>query len=141
MRFSNLTAGCSRLSPGSTRPTTVAVRAIPATNGVRCHFTDVRRRHTAITVIESFRHRGLRELFETGKTRRVAPDLQRRAKLRLDALEAAKALDDQRKPGFDFHALQGAVPQRYTIHINGPWCITFEFENGTAKRVDLEQYH
>jgi toxin HigB-1 len=33
------------------------------------------------------------------------------------------------------------VPQRYTIHINGPWCITFEFENGSAKRVDLEQYH
>jgi toxin HigB-1 len=92
-------------------------------------------------VIESFRHRGLRELFETGKTRRVAPDLQRRAKLRLDALEAAKTLDDLRKPGFDFHALQGAVPQRYTIHINGPWCITFEFENGSAKRVDLEQYH
>ena len=32
-------------------------------------------------------------------------------------------------------------PQRYTIHLNGPWCITFEWADGTAIRVDLEQYH
>jgi proteic killer suppression protein len=25
--------------------------------------------------------------------------------------------------------------------VNGPWCITFEFENGDAYRVDFEQYH
>jgi proteic killer suppression protein len=42
--------------------------------------------------------------------------------------------------GFNFHALHGK-PQRYTVHVNGPWCITFEFENGDAIRVDLEQYH
>ncbi|MBW1834061.1 MAG: type II toxin-antitoxin system RelE/ParE family toxin [Deltaproteobacteria bacterium] len=36
------------------------------------------------------------------------------------------------------------VPQprkRYSIHVNGPWCITFEWEDGEALRVDLEQYH
>jgi len=32
-------------------------------------------------------------------------------------------------------------PQRYTIHVNGPWCITFEWQDGKALRVDLEQYH
>jgi proteic killer suppression protein len=42
-------------------------------------------------------------------------------------------------PGFDFHALRGA-PLRYTVHVNGPWCITFEFEEGDAFRVDFEQY-
>jgi proteic killer suppression protein len=25
--------------------------------------------------------------------------------------------------------------------VNGPWCITFEFEDGDAYRVDFEQYH
>jgi len=35
--------------------------------------------------------------------------------------------------GFDFHALGGFVPTRYTVHVNGPWCITFEFENGANK--------
>jgi proteic killer suppression protein len=91
-------------------------------------------------MIESFRHRGLKELFETGKSARVRSDLHRRAIRRLDALEAAEQLDHLRQPGFDFHPLQGK-PQRYSIHVNGPWCITFEWDNGRALRVDLEQYH
>jgi len=58
----------------------------------------------------------------------------------LDALDAARTLDSLRQPGFDFHALHGK-PQRYSIHVNGPWCMTFEWENAEALRVDLEQYH
>jgi toxin HigB-1 len=91
-------------------------------------------------VIESFRHRGLKELFETGRSRRVAPDLHRRARIRLDAMEAAASLEALNQPGFDLHPLHGK-PQRYSVHVNGPWCITFEWENGKAQRVDLEQYH
>src|SRR5713226_5488581 len=91
-------------------------------------------------VIESFRHRGLKELFETGHSARVRPDLQRRALIRLDALEAATSLEALRQPGFDFHSLRSR-PQRYSIHINGPWCLTFEWAEGVASRVDLEQYH
>ena len=92
-------------------------------------------------MIESFKHRGLKELFETGQSQAVRQDLQRRARVRLAALDAARTLDDLRKPGFDFHPLRGPRPQRYTIHVNGPWCITFEWQNGKARRVDLEQYH
>jgi proteic killer suppression protein len=91
-------------------------------------------------VIESFRHRGLRELFETGKTARIRADLQQRARLRLDALEAAASLAALAQPGFDSHPLRGR-PQRCSIHVNGPWCITFEWDEGRALRVDLEQYH
>jgi proteic killer suppression protein len=91
-------------------------------------------------MIESFRHRGLKELFETGKSAAVRPNLHRRAVIRLDALDAATSLDALRQPGFDFHALRGR-PRRYSIHINGPWCLTFEWENGNVRRVDLEQYH
>ncbi|MGD9615384.1 MAG: type II toxin-antitoxin system RelE/ParE family toxin [Alphaproteobacteria bacterium] len=91
-------------------------------------------------MIASFRHRGLKELFETGRSARVRPDLQRRVIVRLDALDAAVSLDALRQPGFDFHALQGR-PTRYSIHVNGPWCLTFEWRDGAALRVDLEQYH
>ncbi|RUZ51255.1 plasmid maintenance system killer, partial [Mesorhizobium sp. M7A.F.Ca.CA.004.05.2.1] len=28
-----------------------------------------------------------------------------------------------------------------TVHVNGPWCITFEFDGKDAARVDFEQYH
>jgi len=58
----------------------------------------------------------------------------------LDALHRARRPQDMMVPGFDFHALRGR-PLRYTVHINGPWCITFEFEKGNALRVDFEQYH
>jgi proteic killer suppression protein len=91
-------------------------------------------------MIGSFRHRGLKELFETGKSARVGADLPKRAIVRLDAMEAAQKLSALQQPGFDFHPLNG-LPQRYSIHVNGPWCITFEWENGGALRVDLEQYH
>jgi proteic killer suppression protein len=91
-------------------------------------------------VIKSFRHRGLKERFEKGQSRRVAPDLQARVIRRLDVMKAAKRPDDMNIPGFDFHALRGK-PQRYTVHVNGPWCVTFGWEDDGATDVDLEQYH
>lgn len=91
-------------------------------------------------MIRSFRHKGLEEFFETGRSRRVAPDLQKRIRRRLDALHTAQKLEELNVPGFDFHSLRG-LPQRHTIHVNGPWCLTFEWIDGHAERVDLEQYH
>jgi len=44
-------------------------------------------------------------------------------------------------PGFDFHALRGQNTTRYTAHVNGPWCIPFEFRDGDAYVLDFEQYH
>lgn len=91
-------------------------------------------------MIRTFRHKGLKELFEKGSSARVQKALQERCLRRLDALDRAVTAQDMNVPGFDFHALHGK-PQRYTVHVNGPWCITFEFEEGDAFRVDLEQYH
>ena len=91
-------------------------------------------------MIRSFKHRGLKELFETARSRRVRTDLQRRAIRRLDTLDSASELAALNIPGFDFHRLRGK-PTRYSIHINGPFCLTFEWEDGDAIRVDLEQYH
>jgi proteic killer suppression protein len=91
-------------------------------------------------MIRSFRHKGLRELFETGASRKVRQDLQARALRRLDVLEEAETLEALNVPGFNFHPLRG-TPTRYSLHVNGPWCITFEWDEGEALRVDLEQYH
>jgi proteic killer suppression protein len=91
-------------------------------------------------MIRSFRHKGLKALFETGTLKRVPPSLQWRIIVRLDALEAAANLRELNQPGFDFHPLRGK-PQRYSIHVNGPWCVTFEWIESSALHVDLEQYH
>jgi len=92
-------------------------------------------------VIKSFKHKGLSDLWSISRTSRIDARLHRRVLLRLDALDAATSAEDMNHPGYDFHALKGFDPTRYTVHINGPWCITFEFEDGNALRVDFEQYH
>lgn len=92
-------------------------------------------------MIRSFKHKGLKELFLTGQSAKVAATLQERSLMILDALDVAAIIDDMNIPGLDFHGLLGRKPKRYTTHVNGPWCITFEFVDGDAYRVDLEQYH
>lgn len=92
------------------------------------------------SVIVSFRHKGLKELFETGKSSKVDPRLQQRCSDVLDAIDAAVNQQDLNLPGFDFHPLRGK-PVRHSIHVNGPWTITFEWDAPKAIRVDLEQYH
>ena len=91
-------------------------------------------------MIRNFRHKGLAELFERGKSRRVQRSLQRRCLRRLEALDQAESLAELNIPGFNFHGLHG-TPVRYSIHVNGPWCITFAWQDGEALRIDLEQYH
>jgi proteic killer suppression protein len=56
-------------------------------------------------------------------------------------MDAAGTLADIDQPGFDFHALRGFRPTRYTIHVNGPWTLTFTFDGTDIGAVDLEQYH
>ena len=92
-------------------------------------------------MIKSFKNKGLDELWSKGRTAKIDAKLHQRIIVRLDALEAATKPEDMNVPGFDFHPLKGFRPIRYTVHVNGPWCITFEFEKGDACRVDFEQYH
>ena len=91
-------------------------------------------------MIKSFKHKGLAELFERGRSAKIRPDLQRRILRRLEALDQAESLTEVNIPGFNFHCLKG-MPKRYSIHVNGPWCITFEWKKNHALRVNLEQYH
>ncbi|MCU0252540.1 MAG: type II toxin-antitoxin system RelE/ParE family toxin [Vicinamibacterales bacterium] len=62
------------------------------------------------------------------------------ALVRLKVLDEAADPSDLNVPGFNFHRLQGR-PVRYSVHVNRPWCVTFEWEDGDSVRVNLEQYH
>jgi proteic killer suppression protein len=93
-------------------------------------------------VIRSFRHKGLRDLFLSGRSAGVRPDLRRRCLARLDALDAATELRQLDLPGFRLHPLKGDQAGRWAIDVSGPWRITFEWSaTGDEQRVDLEQYH
>lgn len=92
-------------------------------------------------MLRSFGSKSLAGLWSTGRTSKIDAKLHARILRRLDALDAAPAPEAMNLPGFNFHALKGHKPVRYTVHVNGPWCITFEFENADAVNVDFEQYH
>jgi toxin HigB-1 len=91
-------------------------------------------------MIESFLHKGLAKLFLDDDPSKVRPDLVERCRNRLAVLDDAARPEDMNIPGFDFHSLRGK-PQRYAVKVNGPWRITFEFQDGNALKVDLENYH
>lgn len=90
-------------------------------------------------MITTFRNKELANLW-AGNRSKIDKRFHARILERLDALDAAGGPEDMDLPGFDFHGLHGK-PKRYTVHVNGPWCITFEFADGDALRVDFEQYH
>ena len=92
-------------------------------------------------MIRSFKSKALSDLFQTGKSSRIDAKMQKRILVRLDRLDAAERPEEMNLPGFNFHALNGFNPTRYSVHINGPWCVTFEFDGTDAVRVDFEQYH
>ena len=92
-------------------------------------------------MIKTFKSRALAELWEARKTAKIDVRMHRRILLRLLTLNNARQPEDMNVPGFNFHALKGFNPRRYTVHVNGPWCITFEFDNGDAVAIDYEQYH
>jgi len=92
-------------------------------------------------MIRSFKSKALAELWSTSKTTKIDGRLHARVLRRLDALNDAVSPDNLNIPGFNFHRLKGFDPTRFTVHVNGPWCITFAFNDGDAFDVDLEQYH
>jgi proteic killer suppression protein len=92
-------------------------------------------------MIRTFKHKGLRELFEGNRTRHVEQQYQKRCKEILDAVNAAASLRDLNNPGYRLHNLAPTRPATWTIRAYGAWRITFVFNQGDAYDVDLEQYH
>ena len=94
-----------------------------------------------LAVIKTIKSRALADLWSRGQTAKIDRKMHRRIMVRMDRLDVAEKPEEMNVPGFNFHALKGFKPTRYAVHVNGPWCITFEFEGANAVRVDFEQYH
>ncbi|MCC6270859.1 MAG: type II toxin-antitoxin system RelE/ParE family toxin [Microbacteriaceae bacterium] len=92
-------------------------------------------------MIKSFRHKGLRALFEAGSSAGVQPNHARRLRMQLAALDSAQAIDDVDIPGFRLHPLKGGMVGRWSITVSGNWRMTFQFREGNAYVLDYEDYH
>jgi toxin HigB-1 len=92
-------------------------------------------------MIKSFRHKGLRRLFEHGDSSKVRADQVRRIGILLSALDSADALEELHRPSFGLHPLKGQLAGVWAVSVNGNWRITFRFDDGFVSDVDLIDYH
>ena len=91
-------------------------------------------------MITSFRHKGLRKLFETGSASGVLAPHKTRLRMQLAALNTAMTIEDMNIPGFRLHPLKGEMKGRWSISVNGNWRLTFEFKDGNVFILDYEDY-
>ncbi len=93
-------------------------------------------------MIASFRHRGLKRLYETGDGRGIRADQLKRIRRILTLLDGVARLEDlDLMPGMRLHPLKGELSGYWSISISGNWRIIFRFEAGDAEDVDLVDYH
>jgi len=92
-------------------------------------------------MIQSFRHKGLRRLYESGSLAGIQPQHAKRLRMQLAALDSAQVIEDMDIPGFRLHPLKGADRGRWSIWVNGNWRLNFEFRDGQAYVLDYEDYH
>lgn len=94
------------------------------------------------TVIENFANSETEHLFATGKSRRLPPDILRRAVMRLTQLDAAVDVEDLRQPPSNrLEALSGDLAGKWSIRINDRWRVCFRFDRGNAQDVEIIDYH
>ena len=93
-------------------------------------------------VIESFAGADAERLFATGKSRRLPPDILRRAVMRLTQLDAAATVDDLRQPPSNrLETLSGDRVGQWSVRFNDKWRVCFRFELGNARDVEIVDYH
>ena len=92
-------------------------------------------------MIETFRHKGLRRLYEKNDRSGIRPDLVEKVQKILSSLEAANGPEDMVLPSFRFHPLTGGRRDTYSVTVKANWRVTFRFHEGAACDVSLEDYH
>lgn len=93
-------------------------------------------------MIRSFASRETERLFQRQFSRKLPHDIQRRARVKLEVLDAAEQLDDLRiPPSNNLEKLSGDRENQHSIRINDQWRICFEWREGDAYQVEIVDYH
>jgi proteic killer suppression protein len=92
------------------------------------------------TMIGSFKHRGLKRLFEEDDPRKLPPDMVDRIRAILARLHQAEAIEDMNVHSYRLHPLKGSRKAEWGVTVRANWRMTFRFEEGYALDVNLEDY-
>ena len=92
--------------------------------------------------IRSFRHKGLKRLYETGDPRGIRADLVAKIEDIIHAIEQARHVEQVGLfPGWKLHPLKGARRGEWSVSVTGNYRITFRVDGEDAGDIDLEDYH
>ena len=92
-------------------------------------------------MIQSFRHKGLRRLFEEGERKGIRPDLVAKIENILSFLNRAREPRDMDLPGYRVHPLKVDLAGSWSVTVRANWRIVFRFVDGHVRDVDLVDYH
>ena len=92
-------------------------------------------------MIQSFKHKGLRQLFEKGTAKGIRTDHVAKVENILAVLNRARKPSDMDLPGFRLHPLKGNLKDFWSVTVRVNWRIIFRFEAGEVYDVDLIDYH
>jgi toxin HigB-1 len=92
-------------------------------------------------MITSFKHKGLKRLFETGDISGINPQHAERLRKILALLETSETIDDMDLPGLNLHKLKGKRKNTLAVAVSGNWRVTFKLKNGDVLEVNYEDYH
>lgn len=93
-------------------------------------------------MITRFKDREAAAIWEGRMSRKLPPEIQNRARLKLRMLDSAQSLADLRvPPGNRLEALEGDRRGQHSIRINDQWRICFVWLDGDASDVEITDYH
>ena len=93
-------------------------------------------------MIASFRDKETERLWQSGKSRRLPGDLQRRAFKKLAILNAALTLDNLKVPlGNQLETLRGDRAGQHSVRVNDQYRVCFVWRDGNAFEVEIVDYH
>jgi len=117
-----------------------AIESIPTDETYR--LTVLYRSALSIAVIKSFVDKRTAAIFVGYAVRDLPQQIQRRARAKLLAIDAASLLDDIRiPPGNRLEALHGNRQGQFSVRVNDQWRICFVWRESEAWNVEIVDYH
>ena len=92
-------------------------------------------------MIISFRHKGLKNFFETGNKAGIQAKHADRLRLILARLNVVAEPRDMNLPGLRLHKLEGEYAGSWAVDVSGNWRVVFQFEGHDIVLVDYLDYH
>jgi proteic killer suppression protein len=92
-------------------------------------------------VIRSFKHRGLKRLYERDDRSGIRPDFADTIQEILTVLDDAATPQELDLPGYRLHPLKGDLKGFWSVTVRANWRIIFRFEGTDAFDVELIDYH